>query len=151
MRKIVFVGLLGTILPVVSMFPFLKSDAARASRQNNLDRRSAPLTPKRLPDYDIRLVDKGEFNEFDLNAPAAPTAGKNATEQARVSAIDEFRSSLNSQDSRNLRAVVNEAGAMKDFFIDGAALSQPRSDIADNVARDFLNQHATMFSLTGAK
>lgn len=152
MRKILFVGLLGTILTVVSMFPFLKSDAARAPRQDNLNRRSAPLLPKKLPDYDIRLVDKGEFNEFDLNAPAAaPAAAKNAVEQARVSAIDEFRSSLNSQDSRNLRAVVNEAGAMKNFFIDGAALSQPRSDTADNIARDFLNQHAPMFSLTGAK
>jgi Zn-dependent metalloprotease len=152
MRKILFVGLLGTILTVVSMFPLLKSDAARAPRQDNLNRRSAPLIPKKLPDYDIRLVDKGEFNEFDLNAPAAaPAAAKNAVEQARVSAIDEFRSSLNSQDSRNLRAVVNEAGAMKNFFIDGAALSQPRSDTADNIARDFLNQHAPMFSLTGAK
>jgi extracellular elastinolytic metalloproteinase len=152
MRKILFVGLLGTILAAVSMFPFLKSDAARAPRQDNLNRRSAPLTPKKLPDYDIRLVDKGEFNEFDLNAlAAAPAVAKNSAEQARVSAIDEFRSGLNSQDSRNLRAVVNEAGAMKNFFIDGAALSQPRSDTADNIARDFLNEHAPMFLLTGAK
>jgi Zn-dependent metalloprotease len=152
MRKILFVGLLGIILTGVSMFPFLKSDAARGPRQDNLNRRSSPLTPKRLPDYDIRLVDKGEFDEFDLNARAATgAAAKGAVEQAWFSAIDEFRSNLNSQDSRNLRAVVNEAGAMKNFFVEGAALSQPRSDTADNVARDFLTQHAPMFSLTGAK
>ena len=97
MRKRLFVGLLGTILTVVSMFPFLKSDAARAPQQENLSRAGTRLTPsKRLPDFDIRLVDKGEFTDYDLNAPAAsPNAAKNAMEQARVSAIDEFRSSLN--------------------------------------------------------
>ena len=39
---------------------------------------------------------------------------------------------------------------MKSFFIDGAALSEPRSDAPDNIARGFLKQHASMFSLAGA-
>ncbi len=47
----------------------------------------------------------------------------------------------------NLRATVNEAGAMKNFFIDGATLSEPRSDTADNIARNFLEQHASVFAL----
>jgi len=46
--------------------------------------------------------------------------------------------------------VVNEAGALKNFFIDGAALSEPQSDAPDNIARGFLKQYASMFSLAGA-
>jgi Zn-dependent metalloprotease len=132
------------------MFPFLKSNAALQSQRDN--RRAFPkLNPSKLPNYDIRLVDKGEFTENDLNAPAAePDAAKNAGEQARISAIDGFRSGLNERDSKNLRAVVNEAGAMKNFFIDGAALSEPRSDTADNIARGFLKEHASMFLLSDA-
>ncbi len=50
----------------------------------------------------------------------------------------------------NLRATVNEAGAMKNFFIDGGTLSAPQSDTADNIARGFLKQHASLFALSGA-
>src|SRR6266850_612309 len=151
MRMRLFVGLLGTVLTVVAMFPFLKSNAAHPPQQDNLSRtRTRPL-PSKLPDFDIRLVDRGEFTDYDLNTSAARhNAAKNVAEQARVSAIDEFRSSLNSKDSRNLRAVVNDAGAMKNFFIDGAALSESQSDAPDNIARGFLKQYASMFSLAGA-
>ena len=85
MRNRLFVGLLGTVLTVVSMFPFLKSDAARSPQQDNLSRtRTRPL-PSKLPDFDIRLVDKGEFTDYDLNASAAtPNAAKNVAEQARI-------------------------------------------------------------------
>ena len=37
---------------------------------------------------------------------------------------------------------------MKNFFIDGATLSFPQSDTADNVARGFLRQHASLFALS---
>ena len=39
---------------------------------------------------------------------------------------------------------------MKNFFIDGATLSFPQSDTADNVARGFLRQHASLFALSEA-
>ncbi len=151
MRSKLFVGLLGTLLIVVAMFPFLKSKAQRQTDQERVPRTIPRQTPSKLPNYDIRLVDKGEFTEYDLNAPAPLTdAAKTAGEQARSSAIDGFRANLNARDSRNLRAVVNEAGAMKNFFIDGAALTEPRSDMPDKIARGFLKEHASMFSLTGA-
>lgn len=154
MRTRLFVGLLGTLLIVAAIFPFLKSNAANPSQKRRpraTPRQIPSKIPSRLPDYDVRLVEKGEFQEYDLNAPAtAPDAAKNAQEQARASVIDNFRASLNAKDSGNLRAVVNEAGAMKNFFIDGAPLSEPRSDTADNIARGFLKEHASMFSLTDA-
>jgi Zn-dependent metalloprotease len=39
---------------------------------------------------------------------------------------------------------------MKNFFIDGGTLSEPRSDTADGVARNFLARHGTLFALSGA-
>src|SRR6185369_11016132 len=49
----------------------------------------------------------------------------------------------------NLRAVVNEAGAIKNIFIDGGTLSDPQSDTADNIARGFLARHGSLFALSG--
>jgi hypothetical protein len=39
---------------------------------------------------------------------------------------------------------------MKNLFIDGGTLSEPRSDTADNVARNFLGRHGALFALSGA-
>jgi Zn-dependent metalloprotease len=39
---------------------------------------------------------------------------------------------------------------MKNFFIDGDTLSDPQSDTADNIARNFLKQHGPLFTLSGA-
>jgi Zn-dependent metalloprotease len=39
---------------------------------------------------------------------------------------------------------------MKNFFIAGAALSEPQSDTADNIARGFLARHSSVFALSGA-
>jgi Zn-dependent metalloprotease len=151
MRKSLFVGVLGTLLVVVSMFPFLKSDAAYAPDQKNTYQ-VLPVRPRGpLPNYDIRLVGKGEFTDQDLGSTeGAKSAAQNTTTQARVSAVDQFRSSLQPEDAGNLRATVNETGAMKNFFIDGATLSAPQSDTADNIARGFLKQHASVFALSGA-
>ena len=75
---------------------------------------------------------------------------QNARTRSRASAVGQFRSSLAAEKAANLRAVINEAGAMKNFFIDGATLSEPRSDTADNVARNFLERHNSLFALPGA-
>ena len=151
MRKSLFVGVLGTLLIVVSMFPFLKSDAAYAPDQRNTFK-VLPVRPSgALPNYDVRLVGKGEFTDNDLSSTAGvQNAKQNAATQARVAAVDQFRSSLAGEVAGNLHATVNEAGAMKSFFIDGGSLSTPQSDTADNIARRFLKQHASLFALSGA-
>src|SRR6185503_5885831 len=77
-------------------------------------------------------------------------AMQNALTRSRASAVGQFRSSLAAEKAANLRAVVNEAGAMKNFFIDGAALSEPQSDTADNIARRFLERHSAIFALSAA-
>jgi Zn-dependent metalloprotease len=133
------------------MFPFLKSDAAYAPDQKN----SYKVLPRRprgpLPNYDIRLVGKGEFTDQDLGpTDGAKSAAQNVATQARVSAVDQFRSSLQPEQAGNLRATVNETGAMKNFFVDGATLSAPQSDTADNIARGFLRQHGSLFALSGS-
>ena len=39
---------------------------------------------------------------------------------------------------------------MKNFFVDGATLSEPQSDTADNIARKFLARHNAVFALSAA-
>ena len=148
-RSRLFVGLLGLVLAAGSLVPF-KSDAANAPQQPIVSRRFELPTSK-FPDYDIRLVGKGEFTDEDLTTSSSKQiAARNQTTQSRASAVDAFRSTLRSERAGKLRAVVNEAGAMKNFFIEGGALSEPRSDTANNIARNFLEQHASVFALSGA-
>ena len=77
MRKSLFVGLLGLVLAVGSMFPFLKSDAA--IKNNNLAGAGRSSSPA-LPNFDIRLGEGGEFVDFDLNANAALSAAQTAAQ-----------------------------------------------------------------------
>jgi Zn-dependent metalloprotease len=128
----------------------MKSDAARPSQQDGVSI-GKPRAPRPgLANYDIRLEGRGEFTDVDLSTSAAAQKG-GATLQARAaSAVESFRASLRPEAARNLRAQVNEAGALKNFFVDGAALSEPQSDTPDNVARGFLRQQAPMFALTDA-
>ena len=150
MRKKLLTGLLGCALAVVSLFPFFKSNAAYAPDQKPGSRWLRVPAPK-LPNYDIRLVDKGEFTDNDLN----PADGKLSAVQSgraafpeRAAAVDDFASKLGPEAAQNLRAQVNEAGVMKNFFIDGATLSAPQSDTPDNIARGFLKQQAPLFALS---
>jgi Zn-dependent metalloprotease len=150
MRKSIFVGVLGTLCVAVLLFPFFKSDAAYAPTDKNV-LRVGPRVPSPLPNYDVRLAGKGEFTDYDLSVTeAAQNAAKNAVTEARVSAVDQFRSSLKSDDAGNLRATINETGAMKNFFVNGATLSAPQSDTADNIARRFLRQNGSVFALSSA-
>ncbi|HKB66589.1 MAG TPA: M36 family metallopeptidase [Pyrinomonadaceae bacterium] len=150
MRKSLFLGVLGTLVLAVLLFPFLKSDAAYAPDQRNAFRVAPGSSPGSLPNFDIRLQGKGEFNDYDLNtADGAQSAAKSAATQSRAAAVDQFRSNVKSQDTGNIRATVNETGAMKNFFIEGATLSAPQSDTADNIARRFLKQNASLFALSG--
>lgn len=151
MRKSLFIGLLLAILAVVSMFPFLKSDAANTPRRNNVSAAGSRLPSSTLPDYDIRLVGKGEFSDYDLNsAQGGLSAAQGAVTKARAMALEDFRATLNGEGAGNLRAVVNEAGAIKNLFVDGAPLSEPQSDTADRIARSFLKRHTSLFALSEA-
>jgi Zn-dependent metalloprotease len=135
------------------MFPVTRSDAARAPQPKPVFTNPSQSQRATLPNYDIRLVGKGEFVDADLNSTAdrqrAAQSG-DAARQARAAAVENFRAGLRSENARNLRAQVNEAGAMKNFFIDGTSLSEPQSDVPDNIARRFLKQQAQLFALSDA-
>lgn len=153
MSKRLFVGLLGVALAAASMFPVTRSDAARAPQPKAVSTNPTQIQRSTLPNYDIRLAGKGEFTDVELSSVAdtqrAAQSG-DAARQARASAVENFRAGLRSENARNLRAQVNEAGAMKHFFVDGATLSEPQSDVPDNIARRFLKRQAQLFALSEA-
>src|SRR5688572_4188131 len=146
-RKICIFTVLSVAVAAVAL-PLWKSDAAQQQTSNVSVQRS---TARALPNFDIRLTDRAEFNDMDLSSTSGKQAAlQNVRTRARSAAVEQFRSALKAEHAKNLRAVVNEAGAMKNFFIDGATLSEPRSDTADNVARNFLARHRSVFALSGA-
>jgi Zn-dependent metalloprotease len=152
MRKSFFVGVLGVFLAVVSLFPFLGSDAASAPGSGHASRAGFSAPPATLPNYDIRRAGKGEFTDYDLNsATGIEQAAQRPSVQARAAAVASFRASRKPEQADNLRASVNEAGAIKNIFIDGASLSEPQSDTADNIARGFLKHHPSLFGLSAAE
>ena len=148
MRKRFLVGLLGLVLAIGSMFPFFKSDAANAPQQQSVSKR-IQLPSSKFPDFDIRLAGTGEFMDEDVvQADSKQIAGRNQATQARASAVEAFRSSLAREHAGNLRATVNHTGAMKNLFVDGGTLSEPQSDTANNIARNFLERHESLFALS---
>ncbi|MGB9178496.1 MAG: M36 family metallopeptidase [Pyrinomonadaceae bacterium] len=157
MRKRWLVVLLGIVALAAAsiMFPLTKSGAAFAPQKpERLSTDKISQERGTLPNYDLRLVGRGEFTDVTVASPAdrqsTRTQNLGAAVQDRASAVDNFRAGLRKEDARNLRAEVNEAGAMKNFFVDGAALSEPQSDTPDNIARNFLRQRASMFALNNA-
>lgn len=151
-RKFLIFAVLAVAAAASIVLPIWKSDAAQ-QRIVVGSPKGAPQgsASRALPNFDIRLVDRGEFNDMDLGSPSGKqSAMQNALTRSRAAAVDQFRSSLATEHAVNLRAVVNEAGAMKNLFIDGGALSEPRSDTADNIARGFLARHNSLFALSGS-
>ncbi|HJU53954.1 MAG TPA: M36 family metallopeptidase, partial [Pyrinomonadaceae bacterium] len=147
MRQRLLIGLLGVALAAAALFPFAKSGAQRTPRKPEV----VPTTPEwvGLPNYDKRLAGRAEFTDSDLSSAAGrqqAAAGKVADVQARVSALDNFRAGLKPKAAANLRAVVNETGAMKNLFVDGAALSGPQADTPDRIARGFLRSRAGLLA-----
>jgi len=147
-RKIlIFTVLIGAAAAAI-ISPLWKSDAAQQPTSIGSPQRSGG---RGLSNFDVRLTNRGEFNDMDLSSSSGQQAAmQNARTRSRASAVGQFRSSLAAEKAANLRAVVNEAGAMKNFFIDGATLSDPQSDTADNIARRFLARHSALFALSAA-
>lgn len=154
MRKRLLVGLLSIAMMAAAIFPLTKSDAARQPQpKKSVHTNSSRQTRATLPDYDIRLVGKGEFMDVALNSTTdSQRAGQsgNATLQERAAAVDNFRATLSPENAQRLRAEINEAGALKAFFVEGATLSQPQSDTADQIARNFLRGQSSLFVLSDA-
>ena len=147
-RKILIFTVLAVTAAAAIVLPLWKSDAAQQQTSIGSPQGSAS---RALPNFDIRLTGRDEFNDMDLNSTSGKQAAmQNARTRSRASAVEQFRSSLAAEKAANLRAVVNEAGAMKNFFIDGGTLSEPQSDTADNIARKFLERHSSLFALSGA-
>jgi Zn-dependent metalloprotease len=145
-RKILIFTVLTVAAAIAIVSPLWKSNAAQQQTATG-----AAKAGRALPNFDIRLTGRGEFNEMDLNSPSGKQAAmQNALTRPRASAVDQFRSSHAAEKPANLHAVVNEAGALKNFFIDGGTLSQPQSDTANNIARGFLARHNSLFALSGA-
>ena len=122
MRKGLLTGLIGVALVAASMFPPMNSDAARTPQRSETPSNGPQLVG--LPNHDIRLAGRGEFTDIDVSPVAgARRAVPNAdgATQARAGAVENFRAGLRPEHARNLRAEVNEAGALKNIFIDDAA------------------------------
>ena len=153
MRRRLLFGLLGVALAAASMFPIAKTDAQLTRQPGETPAGGWAVKRKPLPNFDIRLAGRGEFTDVDLSPAGGARKGApslDTVRQARASAVDTFRAKLRPEHARNLRAEVNEAGAMKNFFVDGAALSAPQSNTPNNVARGFLKKQAAVFSLPDA-
>lgn len=147
-RKILIFTVLTVVAAFAAVSPLWKSDAAPQPTPIVSPQASAG---RALPNFDVRLNDRGEFNDMDLSStPGKQAAIQNARTRSRAAAVEQFRSSVKAEHAKNLRAVVNEAGAMKNFFIDNGTLSEPQSDTADNVARKFLARHNSIFALSEA-
>jgi Zn-dependent metalloprotease len=147
-RKILIFTVLAMAAATAIVLPVWKSDAAQ--QQTSIESVKTPSS-RALPNFDIRLANRGEFDDLDLSSTSGKQAAlQNARTRTRASAVGQFRSSLATEKAANLRASVNEAGAMKNFFIDGDSLSEPQSDTADNIARKFLGRHSAIFALSSA-
>ena len=146
-RKTLIFTVLVVLAAAAIVLPLWKSDAAQQPTAVGSPQGSAN---RARPNFDVRLAGRGEFNDMDLNSTSGKQAAmQNARTRSRASAVDQFRGPLTAEKAANLRAVINEAGAMKNLFIDGGTLSEPQSDTPDNIARKFLARHNSLFALSG--
>jgi Zn-dependent metalloprotease len=153
MRTKLFLGLLCLAILAAAIFPLTRSDAARAKAPAGSALQEGGNGPRgpALPNYDVRLEGRGEFSDFDVTSPKGKQdALQHAAVRARASAVEEFRANSRAEAAQNLRAIANETGSMKLFFVDGATLSEPQSDTADNIARGFLRRHDPVFAVSTA-
>src|SRR5215208_8145434 len=115
MRKMLLTALLAAALLATPAAFTPRSDAANPLRQ---DAPAAGNRPATLPNYDVRLVNRDEFDTAELNTDAGRqrAAGSlNAALRGRASAVENFRGGLASRSRRSLQAEVNETGALKNF------------------------------------
>lgn len=153
MRKSLLIALLAAALLATPAAFSTKSDAANPQRPVTRPGGGAAAAPAPLPNFDIRLAGRGEFADAELNSNAGRqrAAAQGDTQiRARASAVENFRAGLGAARAGKLRAEVNEAGALKSLFVEGATLSAPQANVPDNIARNFLRGRSALFGLSNA-
>ena len=116
-RKIFVFTVLAMTAAAAIVLPLWKSDAAQQPTSVEFQQGSAGRT---FPNFDIRQNGRGEFDDIDLSSTSGRQAAlQNVRTRSRAFAVEQFRSSLGTERAANVRAVLNDAGAMKNFFIDG--------------------------------
>ncbi|HEY9284837.1 MAG TPA: M36 family metallopeptidase [Pyrinomonadaceae bacterium] len=156
MRKRLFMILLGVAVAFATLTPSTRTGAARLSPPSPGDDEQTEARREPLPNYDIRLAGRDEFADTDISpvrsraGGARQGKGLKAAAEARSEAVEKFGARLQPEAAQNLRAEVNEAGALKNFFVDGAPLAGARAGAPDDIARGFLKQHGPLFVLSDA-
>jgi hypothetical protein len=97
MRKVLLLVFLGVALAIGALFPFTRSNAKLAPKERNtgLKRSLGGSSPKSnpLPDFDIRLAQTGEFQDYDLNSA---TGKQSAAQRVETSALASTKRSATS-------------------------------------------------------
>ena len=94
-RKILIFTVLAVAAAATIVLPLWKSDAAQPQPSTGSPQGSAR---RGLPNFDVRLTGRGEFNDMDLSStPGKQAAMQNARTRSRATAVEQFRSSLASR------------------------------------------------------
>jgi extracellular elastinolytic metalloproteinase len=116
----------------------------RAAEQRQTDQATLQVQSVIQPNYDIRAEIRAaapsKVNQLGVAVAATDP-------QAMQSAIESFREGFPLEARDNLRVVMNDTGLPKMVFNSAGALSDPRSDLPDSIARGFLADHPAMFGL----
>ncbi|HEX7234787.1 MAG TPA: hypothetical protein VF243_05920, partial [Nitrosospira sp.] len=84
-RKTLIFTVLAVAATAAIVFPLWKSDAAPQRTLIGAPKQSAS---RALPNFDIRLTDRGEFNDMDLNSTSGKqVALQNARTRSRADAV----------------------------------------------------------------
>src|SRR5215204_6680016 len=101
-RKILIFTVLAVAAAAAMVSPLWKSDAAQQPTSIFVPQGSAG---RGLPNVDIRLIGRGEFNDMDLSSTSGRQAAmQNARTRSRASAVEQFRSSHAPEKAASLRA-----------------------------------------------
>ena len=86
--------------------------------------------------------------DFDIRQPHDGVSAPQVVAQARLDAVEAFRSQLDADAQDSLKVEFNEAGVPKMLFNYRAPLSRGRVGAPDTVAREFLSENSALFGLS---
>ena len=115
-----------------------------AGGQQQIDRATPQVQFTPLRNYDvrdeIRAASPRRVNQLGVAVGTVDSL-------ARQKAIESFSAQLSSDARKDLQVVMDDSGLPKTVFNRKEPLSASRSGEPDSIAREFLSDHATMFSL----
>ena len=85
---------------------------------------------------------------FDIRQPLDGVSAPQSVPQARLDAVEAYRSQLDADVQNSLKVEFNEAGVPKMLFNYRAPLSRDRAGAPDAVAREFLGENSGLFGLS---